>query len=244
MRVFSQKDEQEKLRRAELRQKCAWPSPVAAPVQNGMTKSSSLPFVVPYKQLEEELRLVRRNYKGLQRQLEDVRLELQDERTHHNERREQEDEWQRTLDSGRKAERKKHIAHIQQTAAHRLQNRRLARGWNAWRDAWQKRSRTYRTIRAASSRLLRPKLVATLRHWRRGWEVAQQMAFVRKNQGKLAGVREQLERELQQVQRALQTAHAENEQLKASFARKLRDAQVRAARGRGQGRRREAGGRA
>ena len=79
-----------------------------------------------------------------------------------------------------------------------------------------------------SSRQLtrRPKLAATLGHWRRRWEVAAQLALVRGQQGKLASVRERLEQELQQVKQQVATALAEKEQLRQSFAQKLRDAQV------------------
>ena len=68
------------------------------------------------------------------------------------------------------AEREKRIAHTQEMAARRMGKRELYRGWCAWYEPWAEKRRRKRALMAASSRLLKPKLMGAYTRWRRDWE--------------------------------------------------------------------------
>ena len=68
-------------------------------------------------------------------------------------------------------EREKRVAHAQHMAMMRLTKRDLVLGWTCWHDKYQAYSRSKRLLQGAGARLLKPKLVAAVKHWRRDWEV-------------------------------------------------------------------------
>ena len=60
-------------------------------------------------------------------------------------------------------ERQTRIAHTQAMALKRIGKRDLARGWMAWYDMFAERLRRSNMLKSAGARLLKPKLVLTLR---------------------------------------------------------------------------------
>ena len=75
------------------------------------------------------------------------------------------------------AVREKRIAHVQEMAAHRLGKRELSRGWTAWQDLYLEHARHKRMLASAAARLIRPKLAASLTHWRVDWQYEQRAAL-------------------------------------------------------------------
>jgi len=84
-------------------------------------------------------------------------------------------EAQRELEMQRmvEAEREKRVAHLQRMAARRLGHKDMSRGMNAWMDMYFMKTRQQRMLRAAASRLARPKLAAGYTFWRQDWEARQ-----------------------------------------------------------------------
>merc|ERR1739841_7799 len=76
----------------------------------------------------------------------------------------------RELGEQLEAEREKRIAHVQQIAARRIGQLSLARGWSAWHGQVEAHQWRQRMLRQAGARLMRPKLSASLGHWRHDWE--------------------------------------------------------------------------
>jgi Ca2+-binding EF-hand superfamily protein len=70
-------------------------------------------------------------------------------------------------------EKEKRIAHLQRMAARRIMQKDLSRGMSAWIDMWESKRRNERLLRAASSRLAKPKLAASYGHWSQDWAVEQ-----------------------------------------------------------------------
>ena len=64
-------------------------------------------------------------------------------------------------------EKEKRVKHIGEMAAKRMGNRTLASGWTAWHGGWAEKRRQRQMLATAGARLLRPKLAASLAHWRR-----------------------------------------------------------------------------
>merc|ERR1719506_2398045 len=67
-------------------------------------------------------------------------------------------------------EREKRVAHLQQVAARRIGQMGLARGWSGWHGMWEEKKRRENMLRAAGARLRRPKLAASLAHWKHDWD--------------------------------------------------------------------------
>ena len=68
------------------------------------------------------------------------------------------------------------MKHLAKLAGARIKKGGLARGWNAWKDMVEQRHRMLRKLNATAQRLLRPKQVAVMRHWRGLWSHAQRRA--------------------------------------------------------------------
>ena len=70
------------------------------------------------------------------------------------------------------AERQARIEYIQNLALRRMLRQGVSRAWLAWRNHCLAALRSQRLLRAATTRLLKPKKAASLAHWRRDWELA------------------------------------------------------------------------
>ena len=66
-------------------------------------------------------------------------------------------------------EKEKRVKHIGEMAAKRMGSRKLASGWTAWHGGWAEKRRQRQMLATAGAQLLRPKLAASLAHWRRDW---------------------------------------------------------------------------
>ena len=64
------------------------------------------------------------------------------------------------------------IDHLHRSAARRIQNQGLLRGWMAWHEQWFARARQSRILAGAAARLARPQLTACISHWRLDWQGA------------------------------------------------------------------------
>ena len=62
------------------------------------------------------------------------------------------------------------IEHLHARAVKRFGNQGIIRGWTAWQDQWLAKCRRKRMLKAAAARLTKPKLTASLAHWRNDWE--------------------------------------------------------------------------
>ena len=62
------------------------------------------------------------------------------------------------------------IEHLHARAVKRFGNQGVIRGWTAWQDQWLAKCRRKRMLKAAAARLTKPKLTASLAHWRNDWE--------------------------------------------------------------------------
>ena len=58
-------------------------------------------------------------------------------------------------------------------AIHRIMKRDLSRGWIAWFDLWSAQQYQKNLLKAAAARLTKPKLAASMRHWRADWEAVE-----------------------------------------------------------------------
>ena len=74
-------------------------------------------------------------------------------------------------------EREKRIAHLQQSAARRMGNAGVLRGWTAWQELYDEQVAQRQMLASAGARLLRPKLAASIAHWRAHWEAAARTAM-------------------------------------------------------------------
>ena len=92
----------------------------------------------------------------------------------------------------------------------------LARGWSAWAAQWEERTRQQRLLAAAGARLLRPKLAASIAHWRSDWEAAERaaaaMTVEERMRSEFATEREALAVSLRQAQSELEAERLAAEQ--------------------------------
>ena len=71
------------------------------------------------------------------------------------------------------AERMKRVEHLANVGLKRILKGDLAKGWSAWHEMWEEKTRQQRMLAASASRLAKPKLVAGFSHWRKDWEAAE-----------------------------------------------------------------------
>merc|ERR1711903_354265 len=83
-----------------------------------------------------------------------------------------EEEAARELLERLEEEKERRVEHLQRVAARRIGLGAVARGWSAWHAAWEERRRQRQMLASAGARLLRPKLAASVAHWRGAWEAA------------------------------------------------------------------------
>ena len=120
---------------------------------------------------EQKLSKQAEDMKSLEVELTKVRNELAEARKsmlHGNGR---EAELKRLMEEELEREREKRVAALQQQGMKRLMNQGLARGWSAWHGMWEEKVRQRNLLKQAGARLLKPKLIASYTHWRRGWEI-------------------------------------------------------------------------
>ena len=70
------------------------------------------------------------------------------------------------------AEREKRVEDMRQKAARRMGNAGVLRGWTAWQELYDEQVAQRQMLASAGARLLRPKLAASIAHWRAHWEAA------------------------------------------------------------------------
>ena len=70
-------------------------------------------------------------------------------------------------------EREQRIEHNCQMAVHRFGKRELTRGWLTWQHLHLEHERVHRMLRSAGARLLKPKVVHALQHWKENWNETQ-----------------------------------------------------------------------
>ena len=70
------------------------------------------------------------------------------------------------------SEREARVEQLHKKAAMRITNQGIMRGWTAWQEQYLQAARHKRMLAAASSRLARPALAASVGHWRSDWEGA------------------------------------------------------------------------
>ena len=68
------------------------------------------------------------------------------------------------------AEREKRVQHLSEIGLKRMMNHKLAMGWSAWLDMYNDVMRKKRLLKAAASRLTKPKLVHAFAHWQDDWD--------------------------------------------------------------------------
>ena len=116
-------------------------------------------------------------------------------------------------------EREKRVAPIAQMSAKRMGNRKLASGWTAWHGGWAEKRRQRQMLATAGARLLRPKLAASLAHWRRDWSREAQRTRGMGEKEQLALARKEhaeLEDALREMHDQLEAARADAAEARAS----------------------------
>ena len=161
---------------------------------------------------------------GLEAEVERLRAELEAERSGAAAQRRaaaeeakeqaarQEEAAARQLIDRLEEEKEKRIAHLHQSAARRMGNQGILRGWTAWVDLHEEQRARRQMLASAGARLLRPKLAASLALWRQGWE-AEMCASAERAAQVLRAADERkrgtVEGELAQVRAELAEARAE-----------------------------------
>ena len=112
-------------------------------------------------------------------------------------------------------EREKRVQHLGQVGLKRMLNQKLAAGWTAWTEVHQEKQRQLRKLKAAGSRLLRPRLVASYQHWQKSWKsdeakkasmtVAERLAEAEGKQKSLAEALERTQAQLAEARGLLTT---------------------------------------
>jgi hypothetical protein len=113
------------------------------------------------------------------------------------------DELLKTFEEQRAAEREQRIAHTQQMAVKRIGKRDLTRGWVGWYEAWMEHSRKRNLLRAAGTRLTKPKMIASYQLWRTSWRAAQEALKMRTLEGRLQAQVTKLSQELEEARQAM-----------------------------------------
>ena len=113
------------------------------------------------------------------------------------------DELLKTFEEQRAAEREQRIAHTQQMAVKRIGKRDLTRGWVGWYEAWMEHARKRNLLRAAGTRLTKPKMIASYQLWRTSWRAAQEALKMRTLEGRLQAQVTKLSQELEEARQAM-----------------------------------------
>ena len=121
-----------------------------------------------------------------------------------------EDALQREMEQRLEAEREKRIEHTKQMAIMRIGKRELTRGWLGWLEQYRERQRLKRALLHASSKMLRPKLVACFTLWRDDWRAEAQA----KRTKHLGTQLSRETREGREAKRELELVRAELEELR------------------------------
>ena len=111
-------------------------------------------------------------------------------------------------------EREKRVEELYKKSAKRMGNQGILRGWTAWHDKYEDHVRQKQMLASAGGRLLRPKLAASLAHWRVLYEASvreREEAAAAERIAQAAGVKKDLE-----------AARAELEKLRAGAAAERR----------------------
>ena len=123
---------------------------------------------------------------------------------------------QRQMEEQLAQERQTRIEHTMQMAIRRIGKRDLSLGWVAWYDAYVARTRVRRMLSNAAARLVKPKLVSAVKHWRKEWEVSCLNAQVEEVAAKLEAARAseiaakaEMHRQLEEQMSAADAASAE-----------------------------------
>ena len=124
-----------------------------------------------------------RELKQAQGQLHSTQTTASEQSQYH---KQMEAEWRRMNAQQLEAEREARIEHIQKIAARRVQNIKLARGWNAWEYLYQRRARINRVLRGATGRLLHPKLAACHTFWRHDYQSTEAARLAQERQKQVA----------------------------------------------------------
>ena len=116
------------------------------------------------------------------------------------------------LEKEREEERERRVAHMQQRALRRIANKEIIAGWTAWHDVWQEKVYQQNLLKAAASRLAKPKLVAAVSFWKADWEETEQA----KVKSAIRSSHMSMERQLEnlKVEMATKLAIAEKERQK------------------------------
>ena len=126
----------------------------------------------------------------------------------------------------REAEAKeKRIEELRYKAMKRIKNQGIMRGWSAWQELWEERVTERQMLAAAGGRLLKPKLAASLAHWRHDWETTAGIQGESDAESRLAVEREAnaaLEEEVQRLKEEAAEAAAAAAADKAFALERLR----------------------
>ena len=114
------------------------------------------------------------------------------------------------------AEREKRVEHLQNVAARRIGKMGLARGWSGWQEMWAEKVRQRSQLKAAGGRLLRPKLAASLGHWKSDW-AAEVAAAIERGKRQLAA--DAAARQSSEANLALTALRAERDAARAEVAK-------------------------
>ena len=67
-------------------------------------------------------------------------------------------------------EKEERVDLLHRQSMRRLANQDILRGFSAWRDEWEAKTRHTRLLAGATGKLLRPQISASLTHWRQDWQ--------------------------------------------------------------------------
>ena len=143
----------------------------------------------------------------LREQLFEAKKELEALRKANASKADVQEEMQRLLDEKLAAEKEKRIQHTTQMAVRRIAKRELAKGWLGWVEPYLEEKRVRNMLKAAGSRLARPKVVATFSKWKSDWTVEEQHRIhseLKAKANKNAREGKAAQRALEEAQRALE----------------------------------------
>ena len=115
------------------------------------------------------------NRKKAEEELAKVRAELKQARSDMAAGVGQEAERKRQMEEVLERERQKRVEHLGQLGIKRLLNQKLAMGWSAWHGKWAEKVHQRNLLKKAGARLTKPKLMHAYSHWRKDYEIDQQL---------------------------------------------------------------------